>query len=172
MILKSGLGWLVALVLSSSAHGGCIDTVEQDTPTHSFQVAGAIARHNSSGLMWSRCRLGLVWDAGTQHCKLIPGQAQTFTWLDAQVAAKASQLEGFNDWRLPNKNELMSVVEHACTGPSINEAVFPDTPLDAFWTSSPSSIDVGYAWRLRFISGDMTTDDMAKKYYVRLVRTP
>ena len=43
--------------------------------------------------------------------------------------------QGRNDWRVPNRNELASIVESRCHSPAINGEVFPATPLEWFWTS-------------------------------------
>ena len=40
------------------------------------------------------------------------------------------------DWRLPTRIELISLVDHTRV-PSIDPKFFPDTPQDYFWTSSP-----------------------------------
>ena len=162
---------MMSLVLNQPA-GLCLNNLAADTPSSQFVLLGPLVRHQTTGLIWSRCRLGLTWNVTTQTCAANLLQASLYTWFEAQTAANSSQLESYSDWRLPNKNELMSLVEHACTGPAINEAIFPNTPLGAFWTSSPSSIEPGYVWRLGFTSGDMVPDSVNATFYVRLVRAP
>ncbi len=87
---------------------------------------------NTTGLMWMRCSLGQVWDG-----KTCGGKAATFTWADALKAAAGHEFAGYTDWRLPNKNELESIVEGRCFTPTINSSVFPATPSTYFWSSSP-----------------------------------
>ncbi len=48
---------------------------------------------------------------------------------------------GFTDWRLPNIKELISLVEHQCASPAINETIFPDTPPTAEVFSSSAGND-------------------------------
>jgi hypothetical protein len=80
---------------------------------------------------------------------------------------------GYNDWRLPNKNELESLVERRCHDPAINAAYFPNVFPDGsvflqqFWSSSPytgfpfddhaCTVDFGYgqvrAREKRFAAG-------------------
>ena len=55
---------------------------------------------------------------------------------------------GDNAWRLPTKDELDGIVESDCKKPAINEDVFPDTALMAYWTGTPSG--PSYAWHVNF----------------------
>ena len=77
-----------------------------------------------TGLIWMRCSLGQMWDGAA--CS---GTANTYTWQAALQAAfeinsgasndDGDGLAGFaneTDWRLPNRNELESIVERRCCG--------------------------------------------------------
>jgi hypothetical protein len=80
------------------------------------------------------------------------------------------QFRRHSDWRLPNKNELQSIVESACHGPSINDARFPNTEQNAYWTGTTFLAVPAYAWDVSFVDGYSSGHNKATARYVRLVR--
>lgn len=89
---------------------------------------------DSTGLMWDQC----VWGQTGALCADSP--ATTHGWVDAlnqAQAANAIAYKGYTDWRPPNLNELESlVVFDQVTQPRFDASVFPNTPLNYFWSSS------------------------------------
>ncbi|MDP2633510.1 MULTISPECIES: DUF1566 domain-containing protein [unclassified Pseudoalteromonas] len=129
--------------------------------------------HSVTGLMWMRCIIGQTWQ--NESCIGVPS---VFTWQQALTQSGTNYAE-YSDWRLPNKNELASIVEQRCYNPSINEAIFPDTPGSRFWSTTPnttrsSSPYTNYgslAWGVNFGYGYVGNDTEANGYgFVRLVR--
>lgn len=58
----------------------------------------------------------------------------------------AAGLCGFDDWRLPTREELRSIMHYGREAPAVDPAYFPDTGiLDFFWTRSPYAGDPGVA---------------------------
>lgn len=105
---------------------------------------------------------GLVWQAS------VPNDFQTFD--DAQRTCGLLKLANHDDWRLPSRIELVSLLDMARTQPSINVNSFPDAPSEWFWTSS---VDVGHpgsAWYVYFYAGYPKTDDKGNRFAVRCVR--
>ena len=118
------------------------------------------------GLMWKKCQIGLSGN----NCE--SGFDTTFTWKQALDEAEASDHAGYNDWRLPNLKELLSIVELSCFNPSININYFPNTSSSGFWTESPFINFSNRAWSVLFQSGDANKNDSREfGYFVRLVRT-
>ena len=58
-----------------------------------------------NGLVWKRCAEGYEWRNGS--CL---GTAKNIGWKDAMRAARNSRYHGNNDWRLPTRKELESIV--------------------------------------------------------------
>ena len=43
---------------------------------------------------------------------------------------------GDGDWRLPNKQEIFSIVDHRVDSPAIDTAIFPGTTEWVYWSST------------------------------------
>ena len=80
-------------------------------------------------------------------------------------------LGGFNDWRLPNKRELLSIADRSRYEPSIDTTVFVNTASYEYWSSSTyiGISDYNYPWRVTFYRGHVDYD-MPRDSYVRCVR--
>lgn len=153
---------------SLCAYGRENTAITSSTPNTDFSDNGdGTVTHHTTGLIWQRCSLGQSWDGS--NCT---GRAGSFTWAKALAAAAQNTLAGFSDWRLPNKNELASIVEYRCYYPAINNQQFPNTPSAMYWSSSPSpSVYNGdNAWSVFFEGGyvDYLRNDSSGR--IRLVR--
>jgi hypothetical protein len=118
----------------------------------------------ATGLRWKRCAEGLS-GAGCAS-----GAAATFIWRNALQRAADADFAGRTDWRLPNKNELESLVERRCYNPAINATFFPNTPSSWFWSASPYAGGPGYAWYVNFGYGSVGNNVKGDAGSVRLVR--
>ena len=135
----------------------------------------------TTGLVWDRCPLGTRTTAA-YDCY---NNLQFFySWADAlaQVSVRnAANHLGFNDWRMPNKKELESLVKLDAFDPAIDLTVFPPSadfayPLYTYtWTSTPTAVP-DYAWAVDFIWGRdyagraFGPANLINLYFVRLVR--
>jgi len=78
---------------------------------------------------------------------------------------------GHEDWRLPSREELSTIVDQQCAPPSIDQTLFPQTPPGKFWSSSEYSINSEYAWLIDFADGRAASELKAtSSYYMRPVR--
>ena len=78
----------------------------------------------------------------------------------------ASNLCGFGDWRIPSKDELITIA----TPSGVDGTWFPNTPLEPFWTSTTSVFDVTLAVIVGFANGGVGDYSRNGKEHVRLVR--
>jgi hypothetical protein len=115
--------------------------------------------------VWQRCALGQSWDGTT-----CTGTPDLLSWSAALAAAEAHSQAGFDDWRLPNRNELASIIEDRCFSPAVNAAAFPAAPNDAYWTGSPVTDAIEQAWRIDFADGQIEPASTGTLLVVRLVR--
>lgn len=161
LLTLSGFSAIVAVAQT------CISESEvpASTPTTQFIDHGdGSVTDSKTGLMWAKCSEGLSGsDCAT-------GGATTPTWQVALDLANTSFLADYSDWRLPNVNELRSIVEVQCYDPSINLSVFPNTPVSNYWSSSPYAADLNASWEVIFSRGDSNSHLRNNSGHVRLVR--
>ena len=96
--------------------------------------------------------------------------AQTFTWPEAKQYCDCLSLEGKDDFGLPSRMELVSIVDYTRQNPSLDPGVFPDTPFEWFWTASPKAAEPDSYWYVGFFDGDTHASTSDRDYRVRCVR--
>ena len=85
----------------------------------------------------------------------------------AWAGAKSFCTGGF---RLPSVKELFTIVDGTRELPAIDLNVFPGTPGEIFWSSTPDLALASDAWAVRFHNGSVRTGPKASLYLVRCVR--
>ncbi len=119
----------------------------QFTPTENFIDHGdGTTTHITTGLMWKRCAEGQNWNGVT--CS---GIASSYDW--ATGTTLSSSTAGFADWRLPNENELLTIVEYKTPAPSINKVIFPKTLMGQYLSASAPFYYPDKTWCVNFASG-------------------
>lgn len=169
------LGILVVMFLSTAevaAQQSCPAGYPATTPDSDFaDVGNGTVRHIPTGLIWKRCAEGQTWNGST-----CTGTADGYTWQQAFLRADAvnAGTQGWNagqtDWRVPNQNELRSIVERGCFNPAINLTQFPVTPVSGFRSASPVAGSSDYEWGVEFVIGAHNQDYRDDVGQVRLVR--
>lgn len=142
------------------------DGVPRSASSERYEIleGGAVARDTVTGLEWKRCAAGQEWD-GSQCA----GEAEWFEWREGLQLAAAEP----GGWRLPNINELESLVEYCRVEPAINTAAFPATPSEPFFSSTPRNKGTGVggqAWGVWFDEGNSSVGQMVLSAKIRLVR--
>ena len=157
---------LLFLTTSAKAEPTCNDFIIATAPDINFTIHkdGTVV-DNTTGLMWMRCSLGQIWNGTT-----CTGRAAIFPWASGLKTAESYEFAGYNDWRLPNKNELESIVEGRCFSPAINVEIFPATPSAFFWSSSPYAAISEGAWSVDFGYGTVIASVKSGSIHIRLVR--
>lgn len=125
--------------------------------TRYTQGAGVVTDH-LTGLMW---RVGGVatannWKGALQYA--------------ATVNADANGLGlGYSNWRLPNRNELGSIMDYSKNGPAL-DAVFSSLGNSSYWTSTPYVDGATHAWYVTLLDGGHGPDLLAESLRIVLVR--
>jgi hypothetical protein len=148
------------------------DGETETTPSSRFSIDSSnsdFVVDTLTGLAWARCVVGQTWNEDTETCS---GEPLKLTWQEALENANTFQLSNHTDWRLPNLKELVSIVERQCVEPAKNTDIFPNSPDDRFWTSTPdtSADGRGMAWAVGFYNGRIDSKEKYYDFYVRMVR--
>ena len=126
---------------------------------------GSEATDQGTGLIWRRCPEGMNWDGLT-----CAGEAVTFTYEAALRQAAVQAGSTGIAWRLPDINELSSIIDRNRINSAIDPKTFPSTPAGWFWSASPYSGSSGLAWYVNFINGAVNFYFRPHSIHVRLVR--
>jgi hypothetical protein len=145
--------------------------------THTFTDNGdGTVTDESTGLTWEK-----LADDGGIHDK-----DTTYTWataLSSKIATlNAQSFGGHDDWRLPNRFELDSLVNLGAAGPATHESFATScapactvltcscTRPDYYWSSTTYLASPLYAWTVYFNAGDTYASNKTQSYFVRAVR--
>ena len=140
--------------------------IDNDWPNDRYEVHDdGTVTDTVTGLMWLQCSLGQDL---SNSCS---GSATEHNWREALEAASSYVLGGYNDWRLPNIKELDSLAALDRYNPAINSTIFPNTPSDYYWSTSPDAGSNAGAWRLSFSNGSDVNGHRDYYRHVRLVRS-
>ncbi len=90
------------------------------------------------------------------------------SWSEAITYCENLSLDGA-DWRLPNKNELLSLIDYEKSNPPIKEDVFENI-ISYYWSSTTYASLTSDAWVVEFNYGGMSYYSKTNSYNVRCVR--
>lgn len=124
-------------------------------------LASADLVDNSDGTVTDTAT-GLMWQQA---------EAGAMRWAAALVYCETLDFANHDDWRLPNRNELQSIVDYEEYNPSIDTVFFPGAVSSAYWSSTTYVDDAGYAWSVDFNYGTVRAYyNKSFSYDVRAVR--
>ena len=130
---------------------------------HSVVSGDRIVEDTVTGLVWQGCAAGQGGDACDS------GSATAMLWMQALDHCEELDWGGSTEWRLPNAEELQSIVDYRYEDPSIDETAFPETPLIEFWSSSTRASSPSEAWYVLFERGSLVSKEKVYEYAVRCV---
>lgn len=90
-------------------------------------------------------------------------------WQSAVGRCEALDLGGYDDWRLPNINELLSIVDYGRSAPAI-DPLFLHTASSRYWTSTSHAANPQLARGVDFSVGSDSPHEKLEALYVRCVR--
>ena len=126
-----------------------------EPPAQSFTDNGdGTVTDNVTGLMWQQEDDNIMkqWPGALNYCNGL-------------------SFAGHTDWRLPNKRELVSILDYSTYNPTIDTTAFPKTKLFHYWSSTTSANETSNVWYVLFDNSRVFFDDKTfNYYYVRCVR--
>ena len=144
----------------------CLETLEKTTKLNAFILnTDGTVTDSKNKHMWSLCSQGQLYV--NKQCE---GEVSKVSWGEALAAAKQSGVGAYKDWRLPNKNELNSIIELSCFMPSVNIDIFPATGIGSYWSSGPYDNTEATVWTVDFATGNIFASQTTMKLMVRFVR--
>lgn len=105
---------------------------------------------------------GLVWQKATA-----PG---TYTWQGALSYCENLNLANHTDWRLPNRNELQSLVVYSRWNPPVDPLLVATTRTLKYWSSTTYASDTSWAWYVNFYFPQIYAISKTDSHCVRCVR--
>ncbi|MBF0339084.1 MAG: DUF1566 domain-containing protein [Nitrospirae bacterium] len=149
-----------------SPYNGAYVWVTGQTATYGGNDDGALQK----GMPWPAPRLsdnttivtdnltGLVWtkDAGipTVGSSCTGGYMNWAAALNYVACLNTSSYLGYTDWRLPNRKELMSLLNRGTFAPSLPSShPFTNVQGNAYWSSTTYAANTGKAWAVYIYDG-------------------
>ena len=112
-------------------------STEASTTKTGLEVLADIVIDHATGLMWTRDN--------------VQGEYDTFAKFES--AAKACRAGGFDDWQVPERHELTSLLDLSRFDPCINTDAFPNCEAGAYWSKTPCAFNASFVWVVYFYSG-------------------
>ncbi len=116
--------------------------------------SNGIVTDTNTKLQWQDDALGsaMDWEAAISYCESLP-------------------LGGHSDWRLPNINELKSIVDKSKYHPPIVDGfVHTDTRMEGYWSSTTPEDSKYDAYFIGFHYGFISRHNKDSNKYIRCVR--
>ncbi len=151
---------------------------------------------DSTGVMWSKCAFGQVFNASLNNCTGTGGyttygaQSVSYCELDGgcydistleansgpayNACANFSQA-GYTDWKLPNRTQLAAITSGLTREDFLY--IFPETPDDKyFWTSNTNTTtsaakeSYGISFATNYFGDEASFNKVSSNLYVRCIR--
>jgi hypothetical protein len=139
----------------------CVTGKSQPSPVYIDNGNGTIS-DTSTGLIWQKCLIG-------QNSASCSGSATAYNWDNAILQCEGLNLASRSDWRLPNINELGSIVDRTRVYPSLDDTYFINSSQPV-WSSTFFINSFTFKWIYNFHTGSLSRD--SSNIYVRCVTGP
>jgi hypothetical protein len=138
---------------------------ESLAPGAAWQDGYRMARDNNTGLVWE-IKAPVATEVNFCEDRYTQEEAA------GRYIATLNKIKygGFSDWRLPNKDELRSLVDYSTTNPAIDLCFFPHCRVAAYWCADEYRMEPFCNWVIFFGLGSAIVAAKTSAQYVRAVR--
>ena len=128
-------------------------------PDARYAANGGEVYDSQANLTWQRCSVGQTWSQD-----MCSGKVAGMTW-DKATKQKSG------GWRLPTRDELLTLVETPCGVAKANRAIFPnmDDLFPMYWSATAD--EKGLAWLVGVNNAGTFNGYRTSENAVRLVRS-
>jgi hypothetical protein len=162
----------------TASYGSGDDGSYQINPMSYADNGNGTVTDNNTGLMWQKC------SAGQNNDSTCSGSASTYNWyqasgtLDATYNPSLQNVCGvltlgiYSDWRLPTKQELISIVDYSVysPGPTLKTEYFPNSIKGDYWSSTTLAGYPDKAWSIYYGNGSINNWGKIYPMGIRCVR--
>ncbi len=151
-----------------------------DSTSASWGVTWPLLRFTDNGTTVTDNLTGLIWakDAGTPNFSSCTGGAMHWQGPDIPLPLEyveclnANNYLNYYDWRLPNINELQSLVDYSQYSPALPTGHPSSATVQSkhYWSSTAHSDSAGDAWSVDFYGGGVYYGDRPTGSFVWPVR--
>ena len=168
---------ILILTVLTLAHGSLLKTEQMK----SYDLKGNVVTDGSvkddgfyqagKARSYSRIRAGVVIDNATGLEWQDDIDSVQKKWRDGVTYPAAEYcstlpLDGYIDWRLPNKNELLSIIDYRKIGPAIYSE-FVNKFSYTYWSSTTNVYYTNVAWLVKFSDGSLSWRNKTVDNYVQ-----
>jgi len=107
-------------------------------------------------------KLGLVWQDNSV------AKGTKMKWKSAKKYCQNLKLTGYNDWRLPNYDELLTIVDYDRHDPAIMPS-FQNIISHVYWSSTQKTSSTKSIWAIQFKEGRTITGSKINSNYIMCV---
>ena len=149
MVFIPAYGYITDNKATETCQTICVHGSEMEKGVFTSQTINGdvIVTDSTTGLIWQKEYDHEFWDRALKYCEEL-------------------DYAGRNDWRLPNKNELASLLNYDTTGTPASD--FPDMPETWFWSSSVGAGNLDRPWYVYFKNGQVAYTN-SQSFSVRCV---
>jgi len=90
-------------------------------------------------------------------------------WYGAINYCKNLEFAGYDDWHLPDYNQLLTLLDYTKYMPTVKNEV-KNTASNSYWSASSFIKDKSFAWYVNIGNGNTNSDKKLNIHYVRCVR--
>ena len=98
------------------------------------------------------------------------GGVNQMSWQQGLLACAFLDFAGHSDWRMPNINEMMSIVDFSQRNPCVDTSIFTDLQVGNHFTSTINASYMTQAWSVDMVDAQTAAVNILYSNYVKPVR--